>query len=110
MSLIDRELTLDTKHVAKHLPDTPQMQHLLQKEGSAHIFIDEATIYIVAQAIIEKGEFTGVIRGHERYGLYFDEPIGYRVSIDGGKIPLYYAEMKVKGNKYHVIPRTKSIR
>ncbi len=110
MSLIDRELTLDTKHVAKHLPDTPQMQQLLQKEGSAHIFIDEATIYIVAQAIREQGEFTGMIRGHERYGLYFDEPIGYRLSIDGGKIPLYYAEMKVKGNKYHVIPRTKPSR
>ncbi|WP_414526819.1 DUF6972 family protein [Nodularia chucula] len=46
MSLIDRELSFDTKHVAKHLPDTPQMQQLLQKEGSAHIFIDEATIYI----------------------------------------------------------------
>ena len=110
MSLIDRELTLDTKHVAKHLPDSPQMQQLLQKEGSAHIFIDEATIYILAQAIIEQGEFTGMIRGHERYGLYFTEPIGYRLSIDGGKIPLYYAEMKVKGNKYHVIPRTKPSR
>ncbi|NMG10657.1 hypothetical protein [Brasilonema sp. UFV-L1] len=107
MSLIDRELTLDIKHVAKHLPDTPQMQQLLQKEGSAHVFNDEATMSMVTQAIIEKGEFTGVIRGHERYGLYFNEPVGYRVSIDGSKIPLYYAQMKVKGNKYHVIPRTK---
>ncbi|MEA5506996.1 hypothetical protein VB735_28660 [Halotia wernerae UHCC 0503] len=110
MSLIDRELILDTKHVAKHLPDTPQMQQLLQKEGSAHVFNDESTISIVTQAIIEKGEFTGFTRGHERYGLYFDEPIGYRISIDGTKIPLYYAQMKVKGNKYHVIPRTKPSR
>nr|WP_246275822.1 hypothetical protein [Brasilonema bromeliae] len=62
---------------------------------------------MVTQAIIEKGEFTGVIRGHERYGLYFNEPVGYHLSIDGSKIPLYYAQMKVKGNKYHVIPRTK---
>lgn len=110
MSLIDRELTLDTRHIAKHLPDTLQMQQLLQKEGSAHVFNDEATMLIVAQAIIAQGEFTGVVRGHERYGLFFCEPIGYRVSIDGNKIPLYYAEMKVKGNKYHVIPRTKPSR
>lgn len=110
MSLTDRKLTLDAKHVAKHLPDTLQMQLLFQKEGSAHVFNDEATIAMVTQAIIEKGEFTGVIRGHERYGLFFSEPIGYRVSIDGSKISLYYAEMKVKGNKYHVIPRTKPSR
>jgi hypothetical protein len=110
MSLSDRELTLDTKHVAKHIPDTLQMQRLLEKEGSAHVFNDEATMLTIAQAIIERGEFTGVVRGHERYGLFFPEPIGYRVSIDGSKIPLYYAEMKVKGNKYHVIPRTKSSR
>ncbi len=107
MSLIDRKLTLNTKHIAKHLPDTPQMGQLLQKEGSVHIFNDEATMEAVTQAILEKGELTGVVRGHERYGLYFSEPVGYRISIDGSRIPLYYAEMKVKGNKYHVIPRTK---
>lgn len=108
MSLIDRELTLDTKHVGKHLPDTPQSSQLLKCEGSsAHLFNDEATMVMVAQAIMAHGEFTGVVRGHERYGLYFDEPIGYRLSINGSKIPLSYAEMKVKGNKYHVIPRTK---
>ena len=107
MSLIDRKLTLDAKHVAKHLPDTPQTEQLLQKEGSVHVFNDEATMKAVTQAIIELGEFTGVVRGHERYGLYFAEPVGYRVSYDGSRISLYYAEMKVKGNKYHVIPRTK---
>ena len=96
MSLIDRELTLDTRHVAKHLPDTYQMQRLLQKEGSVHVFNDETTLSMVTQAIIEKGEFTGVVRGHERYGLYFVEPVGYRVSVDSSRIPLYYAEIKVK--------------
>ena len=75
--------------------------------GSVHVFNDEATLKAVTQAIIELGEFTGVVRGHERYGLYFAEPVGYRVSYDGSRISLYYAEMKVKGNKYHVIPRTK---
>ncbi|HBL13570.1 MAG TPA: hypothetical protein DD379_19665 [Cyanobacteria bacterium UBA11162] len=110
MSGINRELTLDTRHAAKHLPDTPQMQKLLQQEGSAHVFNDEETMKKVAQAIIENGEFMGVIRGHERYGLYFLEPIGYRISEDGSRIPLYYGEMKVKGDKYHVIPRTKPSR
>lgn len=62
MSLIDRELTLDTKHIAKHLLDTPQMEQLLQKEGSVHIFNDEATMKAVAQAIIEKGEWTRTLR------------------------------------------------
>ena len=107
MSLIDRELTFDTRHVAKHLPDTSQSSQLLKCEGSAHLFNNETTMVMVTQAIMAQGEFTGVVRGHERYGLYFDEPIGYRLSIDGSRIPLYYAEMKVKGNKYHVIPRTK---
>ncbi len=76
MSGIDRPLTPDTKHIAKHLPDTPQMQRLLRQEGFVHIFNDAATLTRVAQAIIESGEFTGTVRGHERYGLYFSEPIG----------------------------------
>ena len=106
MSGIDRELTLDSRHTAKHLPNTPQMRRLLQQEGSAHIFADAATMQRVAAAIIESGEFTGNIRGHERYGLYFSNPIGYRMSQDGSQIPLYYGEIKVKGERYHVIPRT----
>jgi hypothetical protein len=107
MTGVDRELTLDLRHVAKHLPDTPQMQRLLQRSGSAHVFNDEATLNQVAQAIVEGGEFTGIVRGHERYGLYFSEPIGYRISSDGSRIPLYYGEIKVTGNRYHVIPRTR---
>lgn len=107
MSGINRELTLDSRHIAKHLPDTPQMQRLLQQQGCAHVFNDEATMTRVAQAIIENGEFTGIIRNHERYGLYFSKPIGYRISADGSQIPLYYGEMKVTGDKYHVIPRTR---
>ncbi len=105
MSGINRELILDWRHVAKHLPGTPQMERLLQKEGASHIFNDEETMMRVARAIIEKGEFTGIIRNHERYGLYFASSIGYRISIDGNRIPLHYAEIKVIGEKYHVIPR-----
>lgn len=110
MSGIDRSLTLDQKHIAKHLPDTPQMQKLLNKEGFVHIFNDAATLDYVATEIITRGEFIGTIRGHERFGLYFAEPIGYRISKDETKIPLYYGEIKIKGDKYHVIPRTKPSR
>ena len=83
------------------------MQRLLQKEGVAHVFNDEATMIRVAQAIIEKGEFTGIIRNYERYGLYFSKPIGERISADGSQIPLYYGEIKLSGERYHVIPRTR---
>ncbi|MBC6475744.1 MAG: hypothetical protein GDA48_25480 [Hormoscilla sp. GM102CHS1] len=108
MSGIDQELTLDTKHVAKHLPDTPQMQKLLRRKEAAHVFNDRDTMMRVAQAIIEQGKFTGVVRNHERYGLYFAKPIGYRISgDDGSRIPLHYGEIKINGDKYHVIPRTR---
>ncbi|MFM9267818.1 DUF6972 family protein [Tychonema sp. BBK16] len=38
MSGINRELTIDNRHIAKHLPDTLQMQRLLQRGGAAHVF------------------------------------------------------------------------
>lgn len=107
MTGINPNLILDTRHIAKHIPNTPEMLRLLNKEGFVHVFKDEATMKRVAQTIINQGEFTGVIRGHERYGLYFSEPIGYRLSIDGTQIPLYYGEIKVTRDKYHVIPRTR---
>lgn len=56
---------------------------------------------------IEKGEFTGIIHNHERYGLYFSKPIGYRIDADGSRILLYYGEIKLSGERYHVIPRTR---
>jgi hypothetical protein len=118
MSGINRDLEPDIRHIAKHLPDTPQMQRLLQQEGSAHVFNNPETLQTVAQAIIDdlrsvedhRGEFIGNIRGHERYGLYFPEPIGYRIDIEGRRLPLYYGEIKIKGDRYHVIPRTRPSR
>ena len=106
MSGIEREITLDTRHIAKHLPYTPQIQRLLRREGFVHVFNDEATMLRVAQAIIENGEFTGIIRNHERYGLYFASAIGYRIDR-ASQIPLHYGEIKVTGDRYHVIPRTR---
>lgn len=112
MTGIDREIILDSRHIAKHLPDTPQVQRLLNRGRSAHVFNDEATITSVAQAIIEKGEFTGNMRGYDRYGLYFTEAIGYRIDPDdNSRIPLFYGEVKIDAeNRYHVIPRTQPSR
>ena len=76
---------------------------------SAHVFNNQATMERVAQAIIERGEFRGVIRGYERYGLFFAEPIGYRISPDDGlSTPLFCGEVKIDAeDRYHVIPRTR---
>lgn len=111
MSGINFPIEVDIRHIVKHLPNTPQMQRLLKKGLSAHIFKDIETLEQVAQAIIEKGEYLGTIRKYQRYGLYFSEVIGYRISPDGTRLNLYYGEMKInEDNKYHVIPRTKPSR
>jgi effector-binding domain-containing protein len=108
MNGIARPITLDRRHIAKHLPNTLQSQRLLKLGRAAHTFIDEDTMNRVAQTIIEYGEYNGKIRNYERYGLFFTEPIGYRISADGSTIPLFYGEVKIDAdNRYHVIPRTK---
>jgi hypothetical protein len=107
MSGINYLIELDKKHLAKHLPDTPQVKRLLSKGLSAHIFKEIETLENVAQLIIEQGEYTGKVRKYERYGLYFSDVIGYRISPDGTKLNLYYGEIKINDdNQYHVIPRT----
>ena len=84
---------------------------MLRKEGRAHIFSDRATLDKVIQAIILDGERTGINDeddDYERYGLYFTEPIGYIIRVDGSQTPLYYGEIKVLKitGEYHAIPRT----
>jgi hypothetical protein len=107
MSGINYSIELDTKHLAKHLPNTSQVKRLLSKGLSIHIFKDIETLEKVAQLIIKEGEYTGKVRKYERYGLYFSNVIGYRISSDGTKLNLYYGEIKINDdNKYHVIPRT----
>lgn len=108
MSGIEREIILDPRHIAKHLPNTPQVQRLLRRGRAAHVFNDEATMNRVAQAVIERGEYTGTIRGYERYGLFFAEAIGYRISPDESSILLFYGEVKIDAeNRYHITPRTR---
>ena len=108
MSGIGREIVLDRRHIAKHLPDTPQSDRLLRRGRSAHVFNDEATLLRVAEAIIEQGTYTGFARGYDRYGLLFSEAIGVRISPDGSTIPLFYGEVKIDAdNRYHPVPRTR---
>ncbi|MEH1872854.1 DUF6972 family protein [Nostoc sp.] len=113
MSGIDRDITPDPRPslIARHLPNTPQVQRLLHREGRAHIFNDRETLERVTQAIIAGGERTGIDDeedDYERYGLYFSEPIGYIIKADGSQIPLDYGEIKIvkTTGEYHAIPRT----
>ncbi len=113
MSGIDRDIILDPRPslIDRHLPNTPQVQRLLRREGRAHIFNDRETLERVTQVIIMDGERTGVEDendDYERYGIYFSEPIGYIIRTDGNQIPLYYGEIKIvkTTGEYHAIPRT----
>jgi hypothetical protein len=113
MSGIDRNITPEPRPslVDRHLPNTPQVQRLLRREGSAHVFNDLATLKRVTQAVITGGERTGIDDendDYERYGLYFSEAIGYIIRADGSQTPLYYGEIKIvkTTGKYHAIPRT----
>jgi hypothetical protein len=113
MSGIDRDITSDPRPslIDRHLPNTPQVQRLLRREGRAHVFNNLETLKRVTQAIIEDGERTGIEDeddDYERYGLYFFEPIGYIIRADGSQTSLYYGEIKIvkSTGEYHAIPRT----
>jgi hypothetical protein len=113
MNGINREIIPDPRPslINRHLPNTPQVQRLLRREGKAHVFNDLKMLEQVTQAIIERGERTGINDeddDYERYGLYFSEAIGYIIRVDGSQTPLYYGEIKVvkATGEYHAIPRT----
>jgi len=110
MAGITGNIRLDNRHTGKHLPDTRQTNRLVAKGKAIHVFNDLSTMESVAKAIIEKGEFIGLIRGYKRYGLLFSESIGYRFDpSNNSTIFLFYGEIKIDAdNKYHVIPRTRA--
>lgn len=111
MTGIPDPIEIDSRHTAKHLPNTPQSQRFLRRGLAAHLFLDFATMERVATAIIEQGEYLGEIRGYKRYGMLFTEPIGHRLSPNLHRTPLYYGELKIdSNNRYHVIPRTRPSR
>lgn len=108
MSGIKRNILLDSRHLAKHLPNTAQTIRLLRRGRSAHVFNDETTLLRVSQVIIERGNYTGFARGYDRYGLFFTEAIGVRISPNGSTLSLFYGEVKIDAdNQYHLIPRTR---
>ena len=98
-----------SKYLDKHLPNTPKSNSVIRQKGMNHVFNDRETLIKVERAILERGEYTGNTGTTERYGLKFDEPIGYRIDKDGNTIPLTYGELKVLPNgDYHVIPRPRA--
>ncbi len=101
------DLVPDLRHIDKHLPNTPQMLREIRQHGDAHVFISREIMEYVTQEILRRGQFTGLVRGFERFGLEFDHIIGYRIDSENRQIPLYYGEMKIRGGKYHVIPRVR---
>jgi hypothetical protein len=108
MTGVAQEVFLDQRHVQRHLPDTIPVQQLLRRGRAVHVFNNESTMMRVAQAIIERGKYTGLVRGYDRYGLVFTNAIGYGIDADGSTIPLFYGEVKVDAeNRYHAIPRTR---
>ncbi len=109
MSGIDLKITLDHRHLSKHLPDTPKSNRLLRGGRAVHVFNDKDTLFRVAQAIIVRGIHTGFARGYDRYGLMFTESIGVRIDPDGSTLRLFYGEVKIDADdRYHPIPRTRS--
>jgi hypothetical protein len=71
------------------------------------VFNDKETLSRVEAEILKHGQYTSTARNTERYGLRFEEPIGYRIGQDGSTIPLHYGELKLSPDgRYHVIPRT----
>ncbi|AFY60347.1 phage minor head protein [Synechococcus sp. PCC 6312] len=97
----------NSRFVSRHLPQGRDAQKLLQQGKAAHVFLDEATMSRVESDLLARGEFAGTVRGHDRYGLGYPEPIGYRIAPDGERQSLYYAELKVKDGEYHAVPRNK---
>jgi hypothetical protein len=112
MTNIQRSISPDPRAslIEKHLPDTPQVQTLLRKEGKAYVFNDKPTMDRVTQVLIAQGERTGATDDkdvYERYGLYFSDSIGYIIRVDGSRTPLYYGEIKIikTTGEYHAVPR-----
>jgi hypothetical protein len=49
------EIFQDSRHAGKHLPGTPQMQRLLMRARSAHVFNHEATIERLRKPLLREG-------------------------------------------------------
>jgi hypothetical protein len=102
-----RGMAYELPHLNKHLPGTTESWKLATSaRDAAHVFNDLSTLSRVESEIFARGVNTGVVRGTQRFGLYFDEAIGFRVKNGRVTNALNYGEMKVNGLFYHVEPRT----
>jgi hypothetical protein len=104
-------IAYELKFIPRHLEGSAAAAKLLAKGEAAHVFNDMETLAAVENAIFENGTFTGTVsrgaRSTERFGLWFENPIGSRIAPDGSRIPLFYGEAKVSPDGlYHVMPRT----
>ena len=97
------------RFIDRHLENTDSSNAMLKRGEAIHVFNDRETLERVANEILERGDYIGVIRNFERWGLMFDEVIGHRIDPDGSRIPLQYGELKIRpeARLYHVIPRTR---
>ncbi|MDD9733707.1 hypothetical protein PVW46_27700 [Mameliella sp. AT18] len=94
-------------YIDHHLLGTPATDKLLAKGESIHVFNDMAMLRRVQNELLKRGNYMGSTRGHERYGLYFDKPIGFRIKDGVVTNRLRYGELKVYNDgTYHVVPRT----
>ena len=100
-------LAYEFRYLDRHVEGSATAEKMLAKGEAVHVFGSKAAASDVADAIIERGQFTGNRGGFDRYGLSFDTPIGYRIAPDGTRIPLSYGQLKVRSDGlYHAIPRT----
>jgi hypothetical protein len=96
----------------KHFEGTLEANRVLKNDGAAHLFNDTKTYSTVESQLFKKGNFTGITdqgsRSWARIGLRFDNPIGFRLSQNGTRTPLFYGELKLdlNTNLYHIVPRT----
>ncbi len=99
-------LTLDQRHVQKHVAGTPEALKSARK-GDAHVFYSKEVMDRVVSDVMDHGKYTGRVRGFDRWGVMYDKPIGYRVDKYGKKKDLNYGEVKVDSQgRYHAEPRT----
>lgn len=94
-------------YTATHHCSPMNERNEVTKYGSAHVFNELPTLSRVESEIFARGGNTGVAREWNRYGLFFEKPIGTRIGQDGTRTLLHYGEMKMRENGlYHLVPRT----
>src|SRR5688500_1370124 len=86
----------------KHLRGMAASVTALRRDGVSLLFNDLATYMRVETALFQKGRLTEITyqgqRQWARFGMWFDDSIGYRVDAPGQRTPLNYGEIKLDLN------------